>query len=543
MSSTRLALYLTLLVASAIQAPAASKEKADREKEALLSAPQHTARRTTIDLAQFGLLARAYTPGTNRIVLSVNYIRNLSGILEELPSDLSDYIVHAIAKISPQFGAYREYEDPLQPGVYVQPRAPSPERQKAFRVFGMLEAAADVEKQESRRSVDGMGGRGHGEFSLGAKRNRSRKVKALTITLTLGDADGVSIPGGTASYRILVEKHERENSFSFYVAGNGFGLDSAGMITRSLDDAIQDATAASIIHLLGNALLIPYYRCSPLFAVDTDLDNRLRDALARLTRSELENNIKRFMLVDGYSLSPTNGVSDHDRAVMEVEMRHRSLIPVNDQQSLIDFAFSLWKNLDYQNGAKRVADSLTELERVTRQRQEEEAAQRAAAEAAEKAAKRELALREQEEAKRKAAQIAMQLEHAAKRAREEQARKAAADLAKRRSTEHSDVEIASRVTQLPGRNVKQPVGVTIISTVKTSVTAVSGSFEERDQLASRGVATPAKRARPSGRLVTNIEGSSGQPRKPMSANSRPKPGTGKTTKGTRPSAPTVTPLR
>jgi hypothetical protein len=154
----RFLLVLTYVVASGVRADAASKQKVDKEKEALLSAPLQNDRRTNSDLARFGLISRAYTSGNNRIILAASYIRNLSGILEELPSDLSDYVVHAVAKISPQFGAYREYEDPLQPGVYVQPRAPLPERQKAFRVFGMLEAASDVEKQESRRGVDGMGG-------------------------------------------------------------------------------------------------------------------------------------------------------------------------------------------------------------------------------------------------------------------------------------------------------------------------------------------------------------------------------------------------
>ena len=53
-------------------------------------------------------------------------------------------------------------------------------------------------------------------------------------------------------------------------------------------DAFYDVIAAGVMHILGNALLIPYYRCDGIFPVDTGLENRLRDALARLTRAEPE---------------------------------------------------------------------------------------------------------------------------------------------------------------------------------------------------------------------------------------------------------------
>src|SRR5947209_16755989 len=53
------------------------------------------------DLDQFGKQVRAYTLqlGYRRFVVGVRLIRNLTGINEALPWDLSDYVVNAISKL------------------------------------------------------------------------------------------------------------------------------------------------------------------------------------------------------------------------------------------------------------------------------------------------------------------------------------------------------------------------------------------------------------------------------------------------------------
>ena len=461
-------------------AVASAKRKDAGDKAASMSAPQYVVPPTQVNLADFGALVRAYTAsmGDRRIIVAVNHIRNLSGILEELPSDLSDYVVNAICKMGPQFGAYREYEGPLVPGLLVPPvPAPAERPQAPLRISGMLAAAADVEKHDSRRRADVMGGNGKGEFNGSLSRNRTQTIKSLTVTFTLEGPDHVSI--ASASYRVLVEKDEAEHSFSFYVAGNGIGLDSAQMRTHSLADAIQDASDAAVIHLLGNALLVPYYRCGSIFAVDSNLDKRVRDTLARLTRADLEQNIKTFMIVDGYTMSGGNGLTDHDRAVLELEMRHRSFIPANDQPSMLEFAFSLWKGLDYINGAKRVEGLLAEIKR-----QQGEAALRAAAEAAfqkQEQAKREqeqAAAKQQEQAKREQEQVvvkaaveaAVRKQEMLRREREETVRRAAATAAKLKQ-QPKPGQMECRVVRGLATGSSKPAGLTVIATVQTRVTA------------------------------------------------------------------------
>ncbi len=464
-----------------VPAVASAKRKTGAEKEAPMSAPQNVVPQTQINLADFGALARAYTApmGDRRIIVAVNYIRNLSGILEELPSDLSDYVVNAICKIGPQFGAYREYEGPVVPGMFVPPvPAPADRPLASLRISGMLAAAADVEKHDSKRRVDVMGGKGKGEFNGGLSRNRTQTVKSLTVTFTLEGPDHVTI--ASASYRVLVQKDEGGSSFSFYVAGNGIGLDSAQMRTHSLADAIQDASSAAVINLLGNALLVPYYRCGSIFAVDSNLDKRVRDTLARLTRADLEQNLKTFMIVDGFAMSGGIGLSEHDRAVLELEMRHRNFIPANDQLSMLQFAFSLWKNLDYVNGAKRVEGMLAEIKR-----QQDEAAIRVASEAA---------LKKQEQANREQEQAAAKQQEQARREQEQAAVKAAVDAAARKQdvlrreradAARKEAEMAAKLKQqpkpaqafcriagVPATGSSKTAELTLVATVQTRVTAV-----------------------------------------------------------------------
>lgn len=450
-------------------AVASAKRKTGGDKDASMSAPQVVVPQTQINLADFGALVRAYTAtmGDRRIIVAVNYIRNLSGILEELPSDLSEYVVNAICKIGPQFGAYREYDGPIVPGMFVPPvPAPADRQPASLRISGMLAAAADVEKRESRRRIDVMGGNGKSEFNGGLSRNRSQRIKSLTVTFTLEGPDRVSI--ASASYRILVEKNEGERSLSFYVSGNGIGFDSAQMKTRSLADAIQDASSAAAIHLLGTALLVPYYRCGSIFAIDSNLDKRVRDTLSRVTRADLEQNIKTFMIVDGHTMSGDNGLTDHDRAVLELEMRHRNFVPVNDQLSMLEFAFSLWKGLDYVNGAKRVEGLLAEINRqeaeaalraatetaLKKQEQDKREQEQARAKAADAARKLETLTRERDKALRSAAAMAEKLQEQAKR-EQEQARVKAADAARKPEMLIRERDKALRSTPAMAAKLKQ----------------------------------------------------------------------------------------
>ncbi len=374
-----------LLIASVAQIAWGGRSK---EIKPQVSAPVvYVRERSFDDLAKFGLQARAYTLmlGDKRIVVGVDYIRNLSGVSEELPCDLSDYVINAITHIGSQFGTYRMYPGAVAvPGVLLAAATqPGTGQMPAvdFWIAGSLERASEITKYESKSGADGAGGGGHTQFDIHAGRNRRRTIKSLTVTFTLEGPDKVSIPGASATYRIDVEQMQRERAFSVYVAGSGLSLDSTVTITQNLDDAIYDATAASVIHLLGNALLVPYYVCGSAFRPDEDLDQRVHDSLKRLTKQDLEQNLKVWMAVEGYpvDLGDLQHLTDHDRAVVQVEMHHRGF--ALDDQGLVEFAFSLWKRLDYVNGAKRVRSFLAEIDRVRKEqalRQATEQAQAAA---------------------------------------------------------------------------------------------------------------------------------------------------------------------
>ncbi len=124
--------------------------------------------------------------------------------------------------------------------------------------------------------------------------------------------------------------------------------------TQDLGDALYDATAAGVMAAIGNALLIPYYRCGGVSEPDESLDRRVREDMNRMTRTELEQNIKKNLFVDGHDMDLSSpGLSNRDRAVVEHEMKLRSL-DFADRSALVEMAFGLWRGLDYLKGAKRV---------------------------------------------------------------------------------------------------------------------------------------------------------------------------------------------
>ena len=81
------------------------------------------------------------------------------------------------------------------------------------------------------------------------------------------------------------------------------------------------------------------------------------------------------------------GLTDDDRVVVDVEMFHRSLA-FDNQNDLVQFAFSLWRDLDYPHGAKTREAQLPEIARIKlpeqAEREQEEVSRGTAAEAAAK---------------------------------------------------------------------------------------------------------------------------------------------------------------
>lgn len=197
--------------------------------------------------------------------------------------------------------------------------------------------------------------------------DQRRTLSTIAVGLTLEEPSGLAVHGATAIYKIAVEKNERNRSVSMYVAGSGIGGSSKITVTQDLSDAFYDVLAAGVMRLLGNALLVPYYRCDPNLAPDPALDARLRGALARLTRAELEQNIKRYLYAAGYSMDlSTPDLTLGDRAVVIFEMQRRSL-KFEDLNGLAELSYQLWKRLDYRKAAQRIDERIAQS--VQRQRE------------------------------------------------------------------------------------------------------------------------------------------------------------------------------
>jgi hypothetical protein len=200
---------------------------------------------------------------------------------------------------------------------------------------------------------------------VGISKDYRETITDITVECTLEGPDHLAIPGATATYRIRVRRNEQGNSFSVYFAGSGLGKDSKLSETQDVRDALYDVAAASAIHLLGRALLVPYYRSGSLFKTDDTLNNQVRNLLNQLAREQLEQNVKRLLFIDGdygMSYSGAGSLTDADRAVVILKMRDRSL-DFSNRADLAQFAYELWASLNFIDGAKRLQDLRAALAR------------------------------------------------------------------------------------------------------------------------------------------------------------------------------------
>jgi hypothetical protein len=330
-------------------------------------------------LADFAAMLGAYVTaatGESSIPIEIDYIGNESGIDKELPTDLGQFARNAIEKIGKPLQTYRAWPAisgmprPVGNSLALLPSDHPRPPQPSYRLVGSLLRASERLATGRDARADGLFGGGHSQTDAQLTGEHRRTITALTVALTLESPNGVAVSGATAEYRISVERSELNRSFSVYVAGSGIGSGTKVTATQDSGDALYDAIAVSVMHLLGNALLVPYYRCSPMFAADDALDARVHDALSRLTMAEMEQNLKRYLFLDGFFMDMrAPGLTEADRAVVVLEMRRRSL-EFGDRKQMVDFAMDLWRKLDFKKASQRVADRMT----LSAQAQREKAA-------------------------------------------------------------------------------------------------------------------------------------------------------------------------
>jgi hypothetical protein len=202
---------------------------------------------------------------------------------------------------------------------------------------------------------------------LDAWQNMATTITNLTIALGLDYRDGTNVPGANAEYRIRITKGESNRSFSIYVAGTGGMIGSRLIVSNETADAIYNTIAMGIIHVYGVAAGVPYYRISPDFLPNPSLEARMRDTYMRMTQPQIEELLKRYMVVDGFGLDRGRpDLSDSDRGAVLVEMRHRDL-DSRDRMGWVSLLMQFWAKMDYRAGEQRVRQFLADGDRVGRE--------------------------------------------------------------------------------------------------------------------------------------------------------------------------------
>ena len=351
-------------------------EKALR-KTAPLPPPMEVRRPVDAILKRFGeqVMGYRFPLGYGPITVEIDYLGNISGN-DKYPNDMGQYARDAFSKTGafltfrtlPEAAASKGSSGVVLPQLIRQRGTPPT---PTFRLVGVIEGAEQVVVKEGNGRADIEFGGGHTATNGGATHDRSRTLTALTIALTLEAPNSLDVEGASARYRIYVEQTENNNGVELYMGGNGFGLGSRLKITQDSSDAIYDTIAMNLVHIMGNALMIPYFRCDDNLRPDAALEDRVREDFGRLTNAQLEGKIQRFMLVDGFSIGRQSPLQPADRALLNVEMQHRRL-PA-DRRGMVELAMQFWRGLEYREAAKRMAGIYVENDLAARIRAEQAA--------------------------------------------------------------------------------------------------------------------------------------------------------------------------
>jgi phosphate transport system substrate-binding protein len=200
---------------------------------------------------------------------------------------------------------------------------------------------------------------GSGARSTDGQRQRESRSTATSVTLFLGleQPSGLGVHGATATYQIDLIKSEKNGGWNLFVGGSGLSSSSRLKVAETdLIGALTDITACAVVHILGNAYMLPYFRLGDMFAPDAALEARVKETFSRLADADLERNLKRYLILSGRKLSLSSpDLSTEDQLVVNVELARRNLDITNGRHdSLVALDLELWRTLDFRKAAEIV---------------------------------------------------------------------------------------------------------------------------------------------------------------------------------------------
>ena len=342
----------------------------DLEAMRQVNSPEPFVGPTRPHLAEFARMLKAYLTGVEQDVLVEIDLFHNDGLARELPTDIGGCAREAVDAIG--LRSVRAW-----PTWLVLPSAPSAmgfrpaEPSKltpTYRLIGSISASNSLESSRNIRAAAARDKKPIGDAELSFEDLLG--VTTITLQVALEDSGGVAVPGGTTTFIVTVERRERSRTASIYVAGSGIGGGQRLVVAQNAYAAACDAAAVAIVQLIGRATSVPYYRVAPaIFGEDRDLDVRKWNSLHRMAMQEIEQHIKQLLFAQGHRINLASPLlAPEDRVLVRGLMQAQSL-KSDDREALIQFAYSIWRGLDYKGGADRVEAQLAANQRQARERE------------------------------------------------------------------------------------------------------------------------------------------------------------------------------
>ncbi len=331
--------------------------------------PVEVLRASDSRLAAFGVMYSVYRAAFDDgpIVFEIDRMAS-DASNDKLPSDISQFVRNALARtgilrsymLYPEGASSTGMLAPMLPYMWQSLEARAKPPTPTFRLVGKLQRATETLNKGNDGRTDGEFGGGKTLSSIQLSRDKSAIITALTLTLMAERIDRIDEPNAISVQRVLVVQSERNGSLSIYIGANGIGFGSKMKISQDSFDSLTDAVGAGLLKVLGICLRVPHWRLSGYANRDSALEQRMYEMFVRLTPGQLEQQIKRFMIIAGFGIDVKSvEMTPDDRGSMITEMQHRRL-NARDRFDQVTFLQQLWRDLDYVHAAPMVRKMIAE---------------------------------------------------------------------------------------------------------------------------------------------------------------------------------------
>lgn len=345
------------------------------------------------DLRAFGLMLQAYN--CEERIFNVDAIPNASGRTKDLPKDLYQQVAMTLSQIGRPIYQRRMHPSTLQndpiygsqqlvgdPALTFRPQDGQTTADRYVTVAGALISATPRARQSWDIRGDASPRIGQEDIDLEAGGDAGAEIVDYRVTLELVNPNNRNVAEFGPASVFDVRTYSDEYGFfaGFYLNNSGIGASFKREFLPDAESAMSEAIAAAMIQCVGNYYVIPYYRCSSIFAVTDSVQFWVNDVKRRqieeMSIREVHAELVLYLFLHGDAFSDEELLSEDllpsaRKKIARTMDRNNLYIEVDKDCRL--YLFHLWQTVPIEEAARRMREFTIRRQRLSASLQEEQA--------------------------------------------------------------------------------------------------------------------------------------------------------------------------